>query len=169
MLITLNGVRPNLANKKISVSDYASCQGFSPVMFTGDAYLSKARNPNTGMLMSPLRNSSKDPFEMTGKGVKIVDQTGIVQANRGYGYVVFAIENGYKIEKGNNIDVLPKVQNAFTGALQDGDKQQYVIEHDMTPVFMVSQFHKLVIVITILEQKSNLTQPLMKVVYHIQK
>lgn len=123
------------SQQKISVSDYASCQGFSPVMFTGDAYISEARNPNTGMLMSPLRNSSKDPFEMTGKGVKIVDQTGIVQANRGYGYVVFEIEKGYKIEKGNNIDVLPKVQNEFTGELQDGDKQQYVIEHDMTPGF----------------------------------
>ena len=123
------------SQQKITVSDYASCQGFSPVMFTSDAYISKARNPNTGMLMSPLRNDSKDPFEMTGQGVKIVDQTGIVQANRGYGYVVFEIEKGYKIEKGNNIDVLPKVQNDFTRELQDGDKQQYVIEHDMTPGF----------------------------------
>lgn len=123
------------SQQKLTVSDYASCQGFSPVMFTGDAYLSEARNHNTGMLMSPLRNSSKDPFEMTGQGVKIVDQTGIVQANRGYGYVVFEIEKGYKIEKGNNIDIMPKVQNVFTGELQDGDKQQYVIEHDMTPGF----------------------------------
>ena len=123
------------SQQKISISDYASCQGFSPVMFTGDAYISKARNPNTGMLMSPLRNSSKDPFEMTGKGVKIVDQTGIVQARRGYGYVVFEIEKGYKIEKGNNIDILPKVQNVFTGELQDGKKQQYVIDHDITAGF----------------------------------
>lgn len=137
-LINVNNIKWSTSEpsqQKITVSDYASCQGFSPVMFTGDAYISKARNPNTGMLMSPLRNDSKDPFEMTGQGVKIVDQTGIVQANRGYGYVVFEIEKGYKIEKGNNIDVLPKVQNVFTGALQDGDKQQYVIEHDMTPGF----------------------------------
>lgn len=136
--INVNNIKWNTSERspqKISVSNYASCQGFSPVMFTGDAYISEARNPNTGMLMSPLRTSSKDPFEMTGQGVKIIDQTGIVQANRGYGYVVFELEKGYKIEKGNNIDILPKVQNVFTGIVQDGNKEQYVIEHDMPAGF----------------------------------
>lgn len=120
----------------IATDDYASCQAFAPVMFTSDtAYLSEARNQYTGMTMTPLRDSTKDPFEITGKGVKIVDQTGIVHSNRGFSYVVFEIEKGYKIEKGNNIDVLPKVQNDFTGAIQDGNKQQYVVNYDMTPGF----------------------------------
>ena len=134
--IQFNNIKWSTSEKDsqpVKTNSYASDEKYSPIMFSGDsAYISKARNPNTGMLMNPLDNDSKDPFTTDSKGVKIVDQTGIVQHNRGFAIVIFEVQQGYTIPVGANIAVLPKVQNDFTGIVQDGNKYEYPLVHELT-------------------------------------
>lgn len=140
----MNGANIQFNNIKWSTSEkdsqpvktrsYASAQKYTPIMFKGEsAYISKARNPNTGMLMNPLDSDSKDPFTTDSKGIKIIDQTGIVQKNRGFAVVIFEVQQGYKIPVGENVTVLPQVQNEFTGIVQDGNKYNYPIAHELKP------------------------------------
>ena len=140
----MNGANIQFNNIKWSTSEkdsqpvktrsYASDEKFAPIMFRGDsAYISKARNPNTGMLMNPLDSDRKDPFITDTKGIKIIDQTGIVQKNRGFAIVIFELQQGYTIPVGANVTVLPKVQNAWNGRVQDGHKYEYPIAHELTP------------------------------------
>lgn len=120
-------------SQPVKTHSYASDEKYVPIMFSGDsAYISEARNPNTGKLMNPLESDSKDPFITDTKGVKIIDQTGIVQQNRGFAVVIFELQQGYTIPVGANVTVLPRVQNDFTGMVQDGDKYEYPIEHELT-------------------------------------
>lgn len=139
----MNGANIQFNNIKWSTSEkdsqpvktrsYASDEKYTPIMFSGDsAYISKARNPNTGMLMNPLDSDSKDPFTTETKGIKIVDQTGIVQKNRGFAVVIFEVQQGYTIPVGANVTVLPQVQNEFTGIVQDGNKYEYPVVHELT-------------------------------------
>lgn len=121
-------------SKLVKTTAYASDEKFSPIMFSGDsAYISKARNPNTGMLSDPLASDSKDPFTTDTKGIKIVEQTGIVQKNRGFAIVIFEVQQGYSIPVGEKVTVLPQVQNETTGIAQDGNKYEYPILHEITP------------------------------------
>ena len=139
----MNGANIQFNNIKWSTSEkdsqpvktnaYASDEKYAPIMFSGDsAYISEARNPNTGLLMNPLDSDNKDPFTTDTQGVKIIDQTGIVQKNRGFAVVIFEVQQGYTIPVGANITVLPKVQNEFTGIVQDGNEYKYPIVHELT-------------------------------------
>lgn len=121
-------------SKTFKTKSYASDEKFSPIMFSGEsAYISKARNPNTGALSNPLDSDSKAPFITDTKGIKIVDQTGIVQKNRGFAIVIFEVQQGYKIPVGTKVTVLPQVQNESTRIAQDGNKYEYPIVHELTP------------------------------------
>lgn len=134
--IQFNNIKWSTSEKNsqpVKTNSYASDEKYTPIMFSGDnAYISKARNPNTGMLMNPLDSDNKDPFTTDTKGIKIVDQTGIVQKNRGFAVVIFEVQQGYTIPVGSNITVLPQVQNEFTGIVQDGNKYEYPIVHELT-------------------------------------
>lgn len=134
--IQFNNIKWSTSEKDsqpVKTHSYASDEKYTPIMFSGDvAYISKARNPNTGMLMNPLDSDHKDPFTTDTKGIKIVDQTGIVQKNRGFAVVIFEVQQGYTIPAGANVTVLPQVQNDFTGIVQDGNKYEYPIVHELT-------------------------------------
>lgn len=121
------------SSQPVKTKSYASDERYVPIMFRGEsAYISKARNPNTGMLMNPLDSDRKDPFTTDSKGIKIIDQTGIVQKNRGFAIVIFEVQQGYTIPVGTNITVIPQVQNDFTGIVQDGNKYEYPVVHELT-------------------------------------
>lgn len=139
----MNGANIQVNNIKWSTSDkdsqpvktksYASAEKYSPIMFSGEsAYISEARNPNTGKLLNPLDSDSKDPFTTDTKGIKIIDQTGIVHNNRGFSVVIFEVQQGYTIPVGTNVTVSPKVQNVFSGMVIDGDKYEYPVVHELT-------------------------------------
>lgn len=134
--IQFNNIKWSTSEKdsqSVKTNAYASDEKYTPIMFSGDsAYISKARNPNTGMLMNPLDSDHKDPFTTDTKGITIVDQTGIVQKNRGFAVVIFEVQQGYTIPVGANVTVLPQVQNEFTGIVQDGNKYEYPIVHELT-------------------------------------
>lgn len=120
-------------SQPVSTHSYASDEKYTPIMFSGDsAYISEARNPNTGMLMNPLASDNKDPYTTDTKGIKIIDQTGIVQQNRGFAVVVFELQQGYTIPVGAKVTVLPRVQNDLTGMVQDGKKYEYPVTHELT-------------------------------------
>ena len=133
--IQFNNIKWSTSEKDsqpVKTNSYSSDGKYAGIMFTGDAYISEARNPNTGMLMNPLESDNKDPFTTDTNGIKIIDQTGIVQQNRGFAVVIFEVEQGYTIPVGANVTVLPKVQNAFTGIVQDGNNYEYPIVHELT-------------------------------------
>lgn len=134
--IQFNNIKWSTSEKDsqpVKTNSYASDEKYSPIIFRGEsAYISKARNPNTGMLINPLDSDTKDPFTTDTKGIKIIDQTGIVQKNRGFAVVIFEVQQGYTIPVGANITVLPKVQNDFNGMVQDGNKYEYPVVHELT-------------------------------------
>lgn len=120
-------------SQPVKTQSYASDGKFSPIMFSGDsAYISKARNPNTGMLIDPLISDDKAPFITDTKGIKIVEQTGIVQKDKGFAIVIFEVQQGYTIPVGEKVTVLPQVQNESTGIAQDGNVYEYPIIHELT-------------------------------------
>lgn len=121
-------------DNEIQTQDYASVERFTPVMFYGeDVYIKPKLNPNTGKPMESSRRDSKTPFTTKTPGIKILYQTGIVQYRRGYGVILFELEKGYKIPTGAIIKATPKVQNDFSGMLQDGEPETYKIVHDIVP------------------------------------
>ena len=118
----------------IKTQQFYSVGGYHNALFSGDdVYI---QSPNGTNVVS---NSSKTPFTTDSQGIKIVDQTGIVHSNRGYGYVVFKIEQGYKIPVGSSVQIISTYdkENDNTGMSYPVTEptEVYKVAYDMTSGF----------------------------------
>ena len=87
---------------------------------SGDRYYSQWSFPNLRVTDNvfvygsiTLEHDSKTPITTTSEGVTLPAQTGIVQLNRGSGYFVFTLADGYTIPAHSTITVNGTKQNDF--------------------------------------------------------
>lgn len=78
-----------------------------------------------------LETDSKKPFTTTSEGVTIADQTGIVQKNRGAGYIIITLADGYKIPSHSKITVNGTHQN-MGGNVVNTTNSTFTTDYDMT-------------------------------------
>lgn len=81
---------------------------------------------------SPLEHDSKTAITTTSEGVTLPAQTGIVHKNRGTGYIVFTLADGYKIPAKSKITVNGTYQRGLGGSVGSGTNGTFVTDYDMT-------------------------------------
>lgn len=81
---------------------------------------------------SPLESDSKTAITTTSEGVTLPAQTGIVHKNRGTGYIVFTLANGYKIPAKSKITVNGTYQGGLGGNVISGRNGTFTTDYDMT-------------------------------------
>lgn len=81
---------------------------------------------------SPLESDSKTAITTTSEGVTLPAQTGIVHKNRGSGYIVFTLADGYKIPAKSKITVNGTYQGGLGGNVVSGTNGTFVTDYDMT-------------------------------------
>ena len=80
----------------------------------------------------PLEHDSKTAITTTSEGVTLPAQTGIVHKNRGTGYIVFTLAEGYKIPAKSTITVNGGYQGGLGGNVIQGTNGTFKTEYDMT-------------------------------------
>lgn len=81
---------------------------------------------------SPLEHDSKTAITTTSEGVTLPAQTGIVHKNRGTGYLVFTLADGYKIPAKSMITVNGRYQGGLGGNVVSGTNSTFKTDYDMT-------------------------------------
>ena len=113
-------------DQQIQMAKYYSLMTSSNAMFVGDDVYIQAPPTTT---VTYEQNTT--PFTTKTPGIKIIDQTGIIQSNRGYGVVIFEVEPGYKIPVGHTIKANIRIEheNENTGSItaMDGDPETYPV------------------------------------------
>ena len=79
-----------------------------------------------------LEHDSKTPITTSSEGVTLPAQTGIVHKNRGTGYIVFTLAEGYKIPAKSTITVNGSYQGGLGGNVIHGTNNTFVTDYDMT-------------------------------------
>ena len=79
-----------------------------------------------------LEHDSKTAITTTSEGVTLPAQTGIVHKNRGTGYIVFTLAEGYKIPAKSKITVNGTYQGGLGGNVISGTNGTFVTDYDMT-------------------------------------
>ena len=79
-----------------------------------------------------LEHDSKTAITTTSEGVTLPAQTGIVHKNRGTGYIVFTLAEGYKIPAKSTITVNGRYQGGLGGNVISGTNNTFVTDYDMT-------------------------------------
>ena len=102
-------------DQQIKMKKYYSLMTFNNAMFVGDDVYIQAP-PTTTV----ANKETKTPFTTKTPGIKIIDQTGIIQNNRGFGVVIFEVEPGYKIPVKHTIKANTVVlhENENTGSIK---------------------------------------------------
>jgi len=109
-------------DQQIQMTNYYSLMTFNKAMFVGeDVYIQAP--PTTTV----TNNQSKNAFTTKTPGIKIIDQTGIIQSNRGFGVVIFEVEPGYKIPVGHTVKANNTIINENTGGLKAGTPETYPV------------------------------------------
>ena len=80
----------------------------------------------------PLEHDSKTAITTTSEGVTLPAQTGIVHKNRGTGYIVFTLAEGYKIPAKSTITVNGSYQGGLGGNVIHGTNGTFKTDYDMT-------------------------------------
>ena len=80
----------------------------------------------------PLEHDSKTAITTNSEGVTLPAQTGIVHKNRGTGYIVFTLADGYKIPAKSKIIVNGTYQGGLGGNVISGRNSIFVTDYDMT-------------------------------------
>ena len=80
----------------------------------------------------PLEHDSKTAITTNSEGVTLPAQTGIVHKNRGTGYIVFTLAEGYKIPAKSTITVNGGYQGGLGGNVIQGTNGTFKTEYDMT-------------------------------------
>ena len=113
-------------DQQAKMNNHYSLMTFSNAMFVGDNVYIQAP-PTTTV----TNGETKTPFTTKTPGIKIIDQTGIIQSNRGFGVVIFEVEPGYKIPVKHTIKANIKVlhENENTGGIKamDGSPETYPV------------------------------------------
>lgn len=113
----------------IATNHYASVLSYRNTMFVGDdIYIQNPSITDTG-----LEEGGKDAFTTTTQGIKIIAQTGVIHSNRGYGFVIFEIVDGFKIPVGNTIQITGEYANSNTGMSVTGTIETYKVGYEMKP------------------------------------
>lgn len=100
----ISGYNTPLASD-VSSFHYGSSLGYDKVKVTQNVVVS-------GITLDKISN---DPITVTGTGVNIVNQTGIVHSNRGFIYMIISIADGYVIPANATITVSGTKQGDFGG------------------------------------------------------
>ena len=79
-----------------------------------------------------LEHDSKTAITTNSEGVTLPAQTGIVHKNRGTGYIVFTLAEGYKIPAKSKITVNGTYQGGLGGNVISGTNGTFVTDYDMT-------------------------------------
>ena len=79
-----------------------------------------------------LESDSKTAITTTSEGVTLSAQTGIVHKNRGTGYIVFTLAEGYKIPAKSTITVNGRYQDGLGGNVVSGKNGTFVPDYDLT-------------------------------------
>lgn len=116
----------------IKTHQFYSVSSYYNAIFSGDdIYI---QNPDKSEVTN---NASKTPFTTKSQGVKIIDQTGIISINRGYGYLIFEIEQGYKIPVGSNIQIISTYNKEDDNTGMDYSvtepTENYKVSYDLQP------------------------------------
>ena len=80
-----------------------------------------------------LDPDSKESFTTSTPGINILNQTGIIQGNRGNSLIAFEVLPGYTIPVGNTIKITPIVDNDYGTGTTTGTPQLYTLAYPMTP------------------------------------
>lgn len=129
--IATHGIKFTLSDnldQQIQTNNTSSNQKYANAMFFGDDIYIQAP---AGTVVTQAAN--KTPFTTGTPGIKILDQTGIVQARQGFACVIFEVATGYKIPVGNTIKATPTIQSLSTGRMKDGTPETYSIITEMLP------------------------------------
>lgn len=105
---------------------------------SGDRYYSQWSIPDLRVIDDvlvygsiTLEKDSKKPVTTTSEGVTITDQTGIVQKNRGAGYIIITLADGYKIPAHSKITVNGTHQS-MGGHVVNTTNSTFTTDYDMT-------------------------------------
>lgn len=79
-----------------------------------------------------LEHDSKTAITTTSEGVTLPAQTGIVHKNRGTGYIVLTLADGYKIPAHSTITVNGTYQGGLGGNVVSGTNSTFKTDYDMT-------------------------------------